>query len=127
MTDRAGHGNAISVIAPYRHEGTWVFDDAGVGLVKEPFVCGIPEMIDHFVREIPDAEAGFRLLFSAGPFPGYTIKLTRMREEFDGNWYHSEELDAEGWLCPALFRYFAEAPAELYAKPEPLSRPATGG
>jgi hypothetical protein len=26
----------------------------------------------------------------------------------------------EGWLCPALFRYFDEAPAELYVKAEAL-------
>ena len=25
----------------------------------------------------------------------------------------------EGWLCPALFRYFAKAPKELYVKAEP--------
>jgi hypothetical protein len=41
--------NAIMVIAPYRHEGTWVFDDPSAGLVKEPFVAGIPEMIDILV------------------------------------------------------------------------------
>ena len=25
---------------------------------------------------------------------------------------------AEGWLCPALFRYFDEAPEEIYVKAE---------
>jgi hypothetical protein len=24
----------------------------------------------------------------------------------------------EGWLCPALFRYFDEAPEEIYVKAE---------
>ena len=39
--------NAIMVIAPYwdNGTGTWVFDDETVGLVKEPFVEGIPQMI----------------------------------------------------------------------------------
>ena len=32
--------NAIMVIAPYRYEGTWVFDDNRFGLVREPFVAG---------------------------------------------------------------------------------------
>ena len=32
--------NAINVISPYRHHGMWVFDDARVGLVQEPFVSG---------------------------------------------------------------------------------------
>jgi hypothetical protein len=27
----------------------------------------------------------------------------------------------EGWLCPALFKYFTEAPPRLYARGEPLT------
>ena len=81
---------------------------------------GIPEMIDFLTRHIPDAEDGFRMLFSAKPFPGYQEKLTRVREEMGGNIYGSETLRAVGWLCPALFKYFDEAPAEIYAKAEAL-------
>ena len=75
--------NQILVIAPYwlDNVGTWVFDDERVGLVQEPFVSGIPEMIDDLVRDIPNARNGFRLLFSASPFPGYQRKLTWVREE----------------------------------------------
>ncbi len=62
--------NAIMVIAPYRHQGTWVFDDASAGLVQEPFVAGVPEMIDVLVKDIPEADEGFRLLFSAKSFLG---------------------------------------------------------
>jgi hypothetical protein len=112
--------NSIMVLQPYRHAGTWVFDDPAVGLDKEPFVCGIPEMIDDLVRDIPGADKGFRLLFSARPFPGATIKLAWRRRESDGNWYWSERHQAEGWLCPALLKYFALAPAEIHAKAEPL-------
>ena len=54
--------NVIQVIAPYRHGGTWVFDDDRVGLLREPFVSGAPEMIDVLVADIPDAANGFRLL-----------------------------------------------------------------
>jgi len=110
--------NSIFVIFPYRSAGTWVFDDARVGLVREPFVSGIPEMIDKLVEKIPNAESGFRLLFSPTPFPGFQMKLTLRREEFGGNWYFCEQLGTEGWLCPALFKYFAEAPRELFAKAE---------
>jgi len=28
----------------------------------------------------------------------------------------------EGWLCPALFRYFPSAPREIYVEVEPLNR-----
>ena len=47
--------NALMVIAPYWYQGTWVFDDEAVGLNKEPFVAGVPEMIDNLVKAIPNA------------------------------------------------------------------------
>ena len=112
-------GNFLMVIEPYRDSGTWVFDDERVGLVGEPFVAGIPEMIDAAVADIPDAASGFRLLFAAGPFPGAQIHLERVRPECDGWWYRQCATNIEGWLCPALFKYFDEAPAHLYAKAEP--------
>jgi hypothetical protein len=113
--------NAIGVIAPYKYEGMWVFDDPAVGLLREPFVSGIDTMIDRLVASIPDAEKGFRLLFSSSPFPGHTVKLEWRREEYGGNWYYSPQFDIEGWLCPALFRYFDAAPRELYGRAEPKS------
>jgi len=45
------------------------------------FVSGIPEMIDTMVAHIPNAEKGFRLLFASEPFPGYQVKLEKVREE----------------------------------------------
>ena len=112
--------NQILVISPYWSSETWVFDDPDVGLVREPFVSGVPEMIDELVKEIPDARKGFRLLFSAAPFPGYQKRFDRLREEMGGTWYQSEDATREGWLCPALFRYFDRAPQALYVKAEPL-------
>ena len=108
------------VIAPYWLEevGTWVFDDSGAGLHREPFVSGTPEMIDDLVKDIPDARSGFRLLFSATPFPGYQKRLTWRREDIGGNWYASVDPPMEGWLCSALLRYFGRAPALLYVKAE---------
>lgn len=113
--------NRIFTIAPYwdAATGTWVFDDERVGLKAEPFVAGIPEMIDALVGGIPDARRGFRLLFSARPFPGYQRKLRRLGEEMEGYWYASDDPPGEGWLCPALYCYFDAAPAELYVKAEP--------
>jgi hypothetical protein len=113
--------NAIMVIAPYRYAGTWVLDDPAVGLNREPFVSGIPEMIDEMVKDIPNAEKGFRLLFSSRPFPGYTHELVWRRGDETGNWYYCKQYDKEGWLCPGLFRYYRRAPKELYAKAEKLA------
>ena len=44
--------------------------------------------------------------------------LTKLREEMGGCWYEANEPEGEGWLCPALFRYFDEAPEEIYVKAE---------
>ena len=112
--------NQIRVISPYWYSGTWVFDDPSTALVQEPFVSGVPEMINELVADIPNARQGFRLLFSPAPFPGFQRKLTWVRPEFDGNWYQMEQPKLEGWLCPALFRYFSVAPAVLYVNAEEL-------
>jgi hypothetical protein len=108
--------NGIYVISPYKHHGMWVFDDARVGLLQEPFVAGADTWIDRVVADIPNAEKGFTLIFSSTPFPGHQFRLDWRREEGGGNWYYSADLDMEGWLCPALFRYFSDAPASLYAQ-----------
>ena len=110
--------NSILVIEPYRYAGLWVFDDSRTGLVREPFVSGIPEMIDKLVENIPDANDGFRLIFSTIPFPGYQEKLVWLRAEGPGNWYYSKTYNLEGWLCPGLFKYFKKAPKETYIKAE---------
>src|SRR5262245_8473282 len=81
--------NALGVIAPYKYEGMWVFDDPAVGLVREPFVAGIDTMIDRLVRSLPIADAGCRVIVSACSFRGHTVKLEWCREDSGGNWYYS--------------------------------------
>ena len=119
--DKMAGANSLMVIAPYKHHGMWVFDDPAVGLDKEPFIAGIDTMIDKMTASIPQAEQGFRALFSAAPFPGYSEKLEWRRQESGGNWYYSDHYKMEGWLCPALFKYFPTAPREIYVRAEPRS------
>jgi hypothetical protein len=111
--------NALMVVAPYKYEGMWVFDDPAVGLSREPFIAGIDTMIDKAVAQIPNTERGFRAVFSAAAFPGSRFKLEWRREESGGNWYYSPEFKIEGWLCPALLKYFPTAPREIFVKVEP--------
>ena len=111
--------NSILVIHPYKWQGMWVFDDDRVGLVKEPFIAGADTVIERMVADIPDAENGFTLVFSARPFAGYQTEFQWRREEDGGNWYYSPALDIEGWLCPALFGYFAQTPDRVYAQFKP--------
>lgn len=108
--------NVINAIHPYFHDGLWVFDDERVGLVQEPFVAGADLIIDLMVRGLPRARDGFTLIFSAGPFPGHQVVLERRREHMGGYWYYSPDLGFEGWLCPALFKYFDAAPERIYAQ-----------
>ncbi len=108
--------NSIITIHPYKHEELWVFDDDSVGLLREPFVSGADVIIDRLVEAIPNAGQGFTLFFSASGFPGYQAELEWRREDMGGNWYYSPTLDAEGWLCPALLKYFEKATKKIYVQ-----------
>jgi hypothetical protein len=114
--------NVINVIEPYRYLGMWVFDDPRVGLSAEPFVGGADTMIDRVTAGFPGADRGFLMVFSANSFSGHQFRLEWRREEGSGNVYYSAELDAEGWLCPALLRYFPERPSEIYVQVKPKPR-----
>ena len=112
--------NTMMIIYPYKKDGTWMFDDEATGLREEPFIAGIPEIIEFATAKagINNPETGFKLLFSATPFPGYQaiLRLERDREENFGNWYRLEGTEMTGWLCPALFKYFATAPDAIYCQ-----------
>lgn len=111
--------NFIHVIAPYWADGTWVFDDASIGLVKEPFISGVPEILSGLVSDIPNAKEGFRLLFSEVPFPGYQADFAKVGKEFEGVWYQDRN-GLRGWLSGGVFKYFTEAPETLYVRVEKL-------
>ena len=85
-------------------------------------MAGADTMIDRVVADLPDAAGGFVLLFSSSSFPDYQIRLEWRREEHGGNWYYAPQLDMEGWLCPALFNYFPEAPRELFVQTKSRTR-----
>lgn len=112
-------GNSLLVIEPYRAGKGWEFDEPRLGLQNEPFVEGIPEMIDKLVAGLPGSDKQVRLIFSQRPFPGAQLRLDRRREENGGNWYFSKDYQKEGWLCPALFKFFPRAPRHIYVKAEP--------
>ncbi|MBN1853685.1 MAG: hypothetical protein JW829_13215 [Pirellulales bacterium] len=111
--------NFLRLIVPYKYESAWVFDDPDVGLIREPFVFGADRILDWLTSGIPNAEHGFLLYFAPGPFPGAQVKIDWVREECEGNWYKLEDPPMEGWLCPALLKYFDEPPKQIYVKAEP--------
>ena len=42
-------------------------------------------------KDMSNAEMGFRMQFSALPYPTFKQQITRMREEYGGNWYRMAE------------------------------------
>ena len=108
--------NGVFSIRPYRWQSMWVFDDERVGLVKEPFVMGIPDIIDRAVAHLPNPEEGFTILFNSTGLPGADVVLTKTEADSGGTWYEQEATGLKGWLCPALFKYFDEAPQTIYVK-----------
>lgn len=108
--------NEINVISPYKYFGLWVFDDAKRGLVQEPFVGGTDTIIDQLVQDIPNADEGFVLLFSGSPFPGYQHHMEWRGPQGSGNVYHLPGLKLDGWLCPALLKYFETPPPKLFVQ-----------
>jgi len=114
--------NALITIKPYYENGMWVFDDESVGLVKEPFVLGVPEIIETALngKGIIEPEKGFIAIFSSCSFPQYDVELKRQEEDEGGNWYLWTKTGQKGWICPALFCYYDTAPEYLYVKIEQL-------
>lgn len=126
------NNNSVMRLRPYLHLGTWVFDDPAAGLCKEMFVGDTNTLIDRLVTDsgldvAVSKRDGFYLTFGAVAFPGATHRFDWVREDpASGNWYCFgavksakgwEPADrAEGWLCPALFKYFAKAPLAIYAR-----------
>jgi len=89
---------------------------ARIRLLQEPFVSGSDVLIDKATEFIPNASNGFILIFSHSFFPEANLYLKWIRSAEIGNWYYSKEFNMEGWLCPALFKYFEELPETIYVK-----------
>src|SRR4030095_12323687 len=100
--------NSLHVIQPYWHNGTWVFDDDRFGLSREPFVFGADAILTRLVASIPNARAGFKLIFAEFPLPGAQIEVIRTSEGdgTTGTFYRCDAFELDGWLCPALLHYF---------------------
>jgi len=48
-------------------------------------LSGADEIIDLMVEALPNAEAGFTLLFADSPFPGHQQRFDWRHEEYGGN------------------------------------------
>lgn len=115
--------NSIMMLTPRLENGQWVFDDAAVGLIREPFVGDANTLIDRMTARMAVMDRGFNLLFSEGPFPIATITLDLVETDPTGSVYKCEQHpDLRVWLCPALFRYFPKAPPRIWATAQEISK-----
>jgi hypothetical protein len=142
MNRKPAFANAnVMTIHPFFDDGTWMFTDSVATLRREPFVAGADVIISYMVEEqkIPEADSGFDMSFSDEPFDGHQYELDWVNQvgptPEGGNNYvcrhtfmtnlDSDDIrpakDPIGWLCPALFKYFGEAPRKIYVRVAPLS------
>jgi len=76
--------NALRVLNVYKYEGMWVFDDPAVGLDREPFVAGVPEILDQLRAEHDVTGEKFNIVFSPTPFPGPRLSGSARRTAATG-------------------------------------------
>lgn len=108
----------------HQGENTWCFDIPFAGIIDEPFVDGIPELIEfHLNRKGKLKEAkktGICVLFSGTTKKpdcfknGIYAKLQRREEDNGGCWYWDAAAKAHGWLCPNLYQFFARPPRQVH-------------
>ena len=118
--------NSLFTIYPYKHMDGWVFDDAAVGLVKEPFVAGADDLLTLLSKGLDK----ITVVFAAIPFPDAQLRIDKLTEEElkelnlnagpflvnYGTYYQQKERAHLLWLCPALNLYIKESPETIYIK-----------
>lgn len=112
--------NAMLSIEIYKFNGTWCFTDKERELLHEPFVLGVPEIINTALKEQNLYEEGknYRILFAEQEFPLAHGVLKQVQDAFGGSWYAWNKL--EGWLCPATLAFFHDFPKEIHFRLEKL-------
>ena len=130
----------IQTLYPYwsKELRTWCFDDDKKNIVAEPFLWGMPEIIDTCIEYMgldviamkEYGRLGMKMDFTDAPyaFVGvpdetnliYYGKLHRIGLFQQGCWYRFAEDIGErfmyGWLCSKLYEYFKSAPLFIYFK-----------
>ncbi len=113
--------NVVNIITPYPYAGMWVFDDESRGLVAEPFVFGMSEILDKITQNVLEMKERkpFKLIFSTEQLPMIHATLEKIdKPDIAGCWYKYK--DMEGWLCPATLLYYEEYPEKIHVFVESL-------
>ncbi len=78
------------------------------------------EVFDKMTATIPDAQSDSAPSSAHHPWPG-PRRNSNAPKRIRRNWFYSDHDKMEGWLCPALFKYFPKAPRNIYVRAEPKS------
>ena len=127
----------VHTIRPFKKDGRWVFQKDGktwemapgqlTDATLSPIIVGADRMILNgcALKNIPNPENGFLVLFSEQWFPGCDVKLAFKENKFDGWLYDVESQSLNGvmpgqgaWICPYMKMYYKEPPKTLYLKME---------
>lgn len=133
----------VNTIRPFKKDGRWVFRKDGrvwdmapaqlTDAALSPIVIGADRMIltGCALKNIPNPENGFLVLFSEQWFPGCDVKLTFKENKYDGWLYDVTSENLQGlmpgqgaWLCPYMTMYYKDPPQTIFLKMEPDSNQA---
>jgi hypothetical protein len=98
-------------ILVYILDQEWFMDDPIKGIVMEPLVRGVPEIIKALVGRKVDR---FSVIFTSDNQTAHSHVLVRKQPEDGGYWYQLQGTTMKGWLCPVLMQYFEQAPENMY-------------
>lgn len=106
--------NVIQILELRRVASTWVFDDRSKGIKNEPFVAGVPTVIDQILLRKQITDSSVMALFSGEDFPGTDVALEFEKLDKNGAWYQLNGM--RGWFCPCFWNYFdkKDPPKKLY-------------
>jgi len=92
--------NQIIHIILRKEDGIWKFDDLAKGLAGEPFVAGVPEILEGWLSQDGQPEAtlaqGVGVTSSPARYPGASHRLLRLRFEMGR---HVVRGRRQGWLA----------------------------
>lgn len=102
-------------------DGDWVFDYPSLGIIDEPFVEGIPQIIEHHLKKMnllaTARQEGFVVQFTVdGKLSHTDLKLELEEEDAEGGHFIDNSSGLRGWLCPDLRTFLGRVPEKLSVK-----------
>lgn len=115
--------NKLFTLSAFFKDGLWMFNDPRRDIYEEPFIAGADIMFDVMSKRIDRPEINFCfILFANAPLPTCDVHAKHLKPDgYGGHVYCVKQftdqlIGFEFWLCPALLKFFPEAPKDLFVK-----------